>query len=139
MMNAITNRMTKKDKHGRNHGGGYPKFKPSPAQRSAVRIMSGVKMTVDEMRKVILNPVTGLPLTRAAMYRYFRAEMDEGPPALKQLIAMHRWPFGGRTTCESCMSIDVRLWHRQGRLRAGQTFSWLWMANASRTAPSRCA
>ena len=27
------------------------------------------------------------------------------------------------------MSIDVRLWHRQGRLRAGQTFSWLWMAN----------
>ena len=27
------------------------------------------------------------------------------------------------------MSIDVRLWHRQGRLRAGQIFSWLWMAN----------
>jgi hypothetical protein len=87
MMSAIANRMTKKDKRGRNHGGGYPKFKPSEAQRQAVRIMSGVKMTVDEMRKVILNPVTGLPLTRAAMYRYFRAEMDEGPPALKQLIA----------------------------------------------------
>ena len=31
--------------------------------------------------------------------------------------------------CESRMSIDARLWHRQGKLRAGQTFSWLWMAN----------
>jgi hypothetical protein len=49
--------------------------------------MSGVKMTVDEMRKVILNPVTGLPLTRAKMYKYFRREMDEGPPSLKWLIA----------------------------------------------------
>ena len=52
---------------------------------------------------------------------------------------MHRWPFGGRTTCESCMSIDVRLWYRQGRLRAGQNFSWLWMQTASRAAPSRCS
>jgi len=42
---------------------------------------------------------------------------------------MARWPFGGRTTCESCKSIDARLWHRQGRLQAGQTFSWSWTAN----------
>jgi hypothetical protein len=31
-----------------------------------------------------------------------------------------------RTTCESCKSIDVRRWHREGRLRAGQSFSWSW-------------
>ena len=33
---------------------------------------------------------------------------------------------GGRTTCESCAWIDVRQWHRQGRLHAGQQFSWSW-------------
>jgi hypothetical protein len=27
-----------------------------------------------------------------------------------------------RATCEGCMSIDVRSWHRQGLLRAGQRF-----------------
>ena len=36
-------------------------------------------------------------------------------------------PYGsGRVICESCISIDVRLWHREGRLRAGQHFSWSW-------------
>ena len=49
--------------------------------------MSGVKMGVDEIREVILNPLTGLPLTKAAMYRHFRRELDEGPPAIKWLIA----------------------------------------------------
>jgi hypothetical protein len=39
------------------------------------------------MRKVILNPVTGLPLTRAKIYKYFRREMDEGVPSLKFLVA----------------------------------------------------
>jgi hypothetical protein len=31
-----------------------------------------------------------------------------------------------RNTCESCISIDVRLWQRQGRLRGHQCFSWSW-------------
>jgi hypothetical protein len=36
-------------------------------------------------------------------------------------------PYGsGRSTCESCKSIDVRHWHRAGRLRPGQYFSWSW-------------
>ena len=33
---------------------------------------------------------------------------------------------GGRLTCEGCKSIDVRCWHREGRLRPGQHFSWSW-------------
>jgi hypothetical protein len=40
---------------------------------------------------------------------------------------MARPAYGGRTTCESCTSIDVRRWHREGQLRAGQYFSWSWM------------
>jgi hypothetical protein len=33
---------------------------------------------------------------------------------------------GVRLTCESCKSIDLRRWHREGRLSAGQEFSWSW-------------
>ncbi len=32
----------------------------------------------------------------------------------------------GRVTCESCISIDVRHWHREGRLQAGRQFRWSW-------------
>ena len=39
---------------------------------------------------------------------------------------MGRPAYGARTTCESCKSIDVRLWHREGWLRAGQRFSCSW-------------
>ena len=39
---------------------------------------------------------------------------------------MSRWPFGGRDTCELYKSIDVRRWHREGRLLAGRQFSWSW-------------
>jgi hypothetical protein len=34
--------------------------------------------------------------------------------------------YRGRITCESSKSIDVRLWHRERRLTAGQEFSWSW-------------
>jgi hypothetical protein len=46
---------------------------------------------------------------------------------------MARDAYGGRTTCESCKSIDVRRWHREGRLRAGQWFScsWTWVGEPS--------
>jgi hypothetical protein len=39
---------------------------------------------------------------------------------------MPRWPAGGRATCESCASIDVRRWHRERRLQPGQFFSCSW-------------
>ena len=32
----------------------------------------------------------------------------------------------GRATCESRKSIDIRRFHREGRLRAGRLFPWLW-------------
>jgi hypothetical protein len=36
-------------------------------------------------------------------------------------------PYGsGRVTCESCISIDVRRWHREGRLHAGHSFTCSW-------------
>ena len=39
---------------------------------------------------------------------------------------MGRPPYGARTACESCKSIDVRRWHREGRLSAGQYFTCSW-------------
>jgi hypothetical protein len=39
---------------------------------------------------------------------------------------MGRPPYGARTACESCRSIDVRRWHREGRLSAGQYFTNSW-------------
>jgi hypothetical protein len=39
---------------------------------------------------------------------------------------MGRPALRGRTTCESCPSIDVREWQRKGLLRTGQEFSWSW-------------
>ena len=42
---------------------------------------------------------------------------------------MSRSLFGGRTVCEACKAIEVRLWHRQGRLRVGACFSWSWTAD----------
>jgi hypothetical protein len=37
---------------------------------------------------------------------------------------MARSLFGARDTCESCKSIDVRRWHREGQLVAGHSFRW---------------
>jgi hypothetical protein len=39
---------------------------------------------------------------------------------------MARPAYGGHRTCESCRWIDVRLWHREGRLSAWQRFSCAW-------------
>jgi hypothetical protein len=39
---------------------------------------------------------------------------------------MGRSANGRRATCESCLFIDVREWHRRGWLRAGLQFTWSW-------------
>jgi hypothetical protein len=39
---------------------------------------------------------------------------------------MGRQTHGRRSTCESCLFIDVREWHRAGCLRAGLRFTWSW-------------
>jgi hypothetical protein len=47
---------------------------------------------------------------------------------------MGRYAPSRRVTCESCLSIDVRIWHRQGLLRpAGQRFSSSWTRNGKPT------
>ena len=93
--------MPRKGQKGKYQRGGYPRFRPSQAQRNAVRIMSGVRMAVNEIRQVVLNPLTGLPLTKKAIYRHFRRELGEGPPLVKQLIAERYMSHLRRVTTET--------------------------------------
>ena len=46
---------------------------------------------------------------------------------------MARDAYGSRTTCESCRSIDVRRWHREGWLERGQIFSSTWSRDGEPT------
>jgi hypothetical protein len=54
----------------------------------------------------------------------FRASSRRAPSSRSDRRArstsVARWPFGSRDTCESCKSIDVRRWQRQGFLREGE-------------------
>ena len=47
-------------------------------------------------------------------------------------------PYEGAPTCEACPSIDVRMWHRQGLLRSGRTFSCSW-SKPGKAAALACA
>jgi hypothetical protein len=47
---------------------------------------------------------------------------------------MPRYAGGGKTTVESCRSIDVLDWHRRGGLRSPRRFSWAWRQDGERVA-----
>ena len=47
---------------------------------------------------------------------------------------MARYAYGGRTTVESCRSIDVLYWNRLGYLESPRRFSWAWTSNGEQVA-----
>jgi hypothetical protein len=47
---------------------------------------------------------------------------------------MARYAGGGKTTVESCRSIDVLEWHRRGYLGSPQWFSWAWVRDGEQVA-----
>jgi hypothetical protein len=47
---------------------------------------------------------------------------------------MPRHAYGGKTTIESCRSIDVLYWNRLGYLRSPRWFSWTWPRDGERVA-----
>ena len=47
---------------------------------------------------------------------------------------MPRYAGSGKTTVESCRSIDVLDWHRRGCLRSPWRFSWAWRRDGERVA-----
>ena len=49
---------------------------------------------------------------------------------------MGRPPYGARTACESCKSIDVRGWHRESLLSAGRFFTCSWTRSSGEASGS---
>ncbi|MCR6631401.1 MAG: hypothetical protein NVV74_15890 [Magnetospirillum sp.] len=49
---------------------------------------------------------------------------------------MARRPGLGKITCEACLALDVGRWHRDGHLRPGGSFTWLWNTQTGTTAAS---
>jgi len=47
---------------------------------------------------------------------------------------MPRYAYGGKTTVESCRSIDVLQWNRLGYFRSPRWFSWIWTQDDKQTA-----
>ena len=47
---------------------------------------------------------------------------------------MARYAYGGKTTVESCRSIDVLHWSRLGYFRSPRWFSWAWSRDGERVA-----
>jgi hypothetical protein len=82
-----------------------------------VSLNSSSVCVVDESGKIIREvkvpsePVALINCIKSLGVRVERIGLEAGPC---------------RATCESCKSIDVRRWHREGRLRAAQQFLWTW-------------
>jgi len=67
------------------------------------------------------------PPRRGITMRLKTAAAQNGKPSIHPLRGDVACPaYGGRTTCESCPSIDVRQWHREGWLYPGQQFPLSW-------------
>lgn len=49
---------------------------------------------------------------------------------------MARRPGLGKTTCEACLALDVGRWHRDGHLRPGGSFTWIWRSQTGAMAAS---
>ena len=47
---------------------------------------------------------------------------------------MARYAYGGRTTVESCRSIDVLYWNRLGHLESPRRILWAWTSNGEQVA-----
>jgi hypothetical protein len=76
------------------HTGGRPGFVPTPSERAFVTAMSGLKMTHDEICKVIGNGRnggvagrSGRPIAKTTLHKYFKNELANGSALLKAKVA----------------------------------------------------
>lgn len=66
---------------------GHPPFVPTDEQRRFVTAMAGIRMTWEEIRLLINNPMTHKPITKTTLSRAFKRELADGKAKLKSLIA----------------------------------------------------
>jgi hypothetical protein len=66
---------------------GHPPFIPTDDQRRFVCGMAGIRMTWEEIRRLVINPTTGEPITKTTLARAFKRELADGKAKLKSIIA----------------------------------------------------
>jgi hypothetical protein len=71
---------------GRYYGGGYPPFKPTAAERKMVAQLAGLRVSWEEIRKLIINKRTGRPICKTSFARIFAKELEQARAKLKALI-----------------------------------------------------
>ena len=76
------------------HSGGHPAFVPTPSERRFVQAMAGLRMSTDEICKVIgsgrnCSPGSenGRPIAKTTLYRHFKNELASGRAMLKARVA----------------------------------------------------
>ena len=67
--------------------GGYPKFIPSDEQRRTVTQLTALKVSWDEQRLAIINPVSNKPLCKKHFSKIFAEELKAGRTMLKDVVA----------------------------------------------------
>jgi hypothetical protein len=75
-----------RDPKSKRRRGGYPPFRPSAAERKMVREMAGLRTSWEEMRKLVINPITGRPICKTSFARIFAQELEQARAKLKQLV-----------------------------------------------------
>jgi hypothetical protein len=61
---------------------GHPPFIPTDDQRRFVCAMAGIRMTWEEIRRLVINPTTGEPITKTTLARAFKRELADGKAKL---------------------------------------------------------
>jgi hypothetical protein len=82
------NRSTREPKtKQRYYGGGYPPFKPTAAERKMVAQLAGLRVSWDEIRKLVINKRTGRPICKTSFSRIFAQELEQARAKLKALVS----------------------------------------------------
>jgi hypothetical protein len=67
--------------------GHYPRFEPTQEQRTMVAQLAGLKVSWEELRKLVVNPRTNRPIAKTSFSRIFAQELEQARGKLKELIA----------------------------------------------------
>jgi hypothetical protein len=67
--------------------GHHPPFVATSEQRQMVAQLAGLKVSWEELRKLIVNPRTNRPIAKSSFSRIFAQELEQARGKLKELVA----------------------------------------------------
>jgi hypothetical protein len=102
------------------HKGGMPAYKPTDQERRFVACMSGFGMTTEMIRKVIGGRGRSGILSRTALWKHFRRELECGSSEMHAIVASQL-----RAACE-----EGKPWALLAAARNLPQFRWDWQGRA---------